>query len=54
MPNKCKEMVSILGEQENANKDHNDTAISLAKIPKTDKTTCWLRCRLIKSCMCCW
>lgn len=32
MANKCKEMVSIISEQEDANQDHNDTAISLAKI----------------------
>lgn len=32
MAGKCKEMVSSTSEQENSNQDHNDTAISLAKI----------------------
>lgn len=32
MANKYKEMFDITGDQENANQDHNDVGISLAKI----------------------
>lgn len=36
-------------DQENANQDRNDVAISLVKVLKTNKIKYWIECRFIKS-----